>query len=78
MMPFVIHIHIHGHNTLTRVHGNENTYRLVQVDFPTLKHEPLALHSKSLQDGQDLLSYNTEYFNIDPVKLIKTTPSSRL
>lgn len=50
----------------------------MKINFSAFKHKPLKLHAKSLQDGQYLLSDNTQYLNIDSVELIKTTPSSWL
>ena len=78
-----IHRHTHAHarthtHTLTRVHGNKNTNWFVQIYFSAFKHKSFELHAKSLQDGQYLLSNNTQHFNIDPVELIKTPPGSRL
>ena len=53
-------------------------FHTYQVDFPTLEYESCVTCSEGGQDGEDLLGYNRQHLNVNPVELVEAAPGSCL
>ena len=63
---------------LRRVHGNEISTGGIEFDVLPLKHEPEVLPVLGLFNHQDLLGHHRQYLKVNPIKLVKAAPASRL
>ena len=60
------------------VHGNEISTGGIEFDVLPLKHEPEVLTVLGLFNHQDLLGHHRQHLQVNPIKLVKAAPASRL
>lgn len=62
----------------TRIHRDEDTTRPFEFYLAALKDESLKIVWQCRHYGKNLLCHDWQYFYVDAVELVKTTPSSSL